>query len=1185
MILATNVAETSLTVEGVTDVIDTGLHKVLRYDAVAGPRPARARAHPRRLGRAARGPGGTHRPRAASLRLWDARDRLRPRREPEIERVDLAGPLARGAGLGRRPGRLRVVRGAAAPSGWRRRCACSSGWGRSTAAVSRRTARRCTGCRCTRASRACCSRPEAGRGRRPSCAVLGEGWRPAVVRGPADDRLRRAVGGRPDARGAARRARGRARAGEAEHPEALQSAGAEGSAMPADSSDACHGVPRNDRRRRLLRALLAGFPDRVARRREPGSSRLVLASGTGRAPRAGERRAGGRAACRARGGRRRGRGRRRRRSCGSRAGSSASGSRACGPRSSTASTRPPASVRAFAQDWYDALLLGERAVPPDPAAAAPLLAEALERRGLGRGAERLATAPACGGARGRPARGRARGVRGPDEPAVARRAGAVARRRDTRARLDRLAPERLALPSGRTTALDYREDGSIVAAVKLQELFGLAETPRIGPRAGAGRLRAAGPERPAGADDARPAQLLGADVPRGPQGAARALPEAPLARGPLDRRADAPDDEEAPLTEPSSRPVGIGDILRDRRSIHKATRNMSNDLVIGMAGSGGDGIVSAGEAMITAAALEGYHAILTKSFGSQIRGGESSCRVRLSTRPGPEPGRHARRGRGPQLGRLPEVRRRAAGGRAHDRRLRERDGRRPGPAAAARASRRGRRSRCRSPRWRRSTPAPRRPRTPSCSACFAGWFGRGPRVAPRRDPEEVRQEGRRGRCRATRAPSPPGVAVRRRAPAARAADALAAAAAAMTEGKLLVDGNEMCAAAAIFAGCEFFGGYPITPSSEIMQFLGREIWKYGGDDAPGRGRDRRHRRGGGRVVRRQEGDDRDLRPGHVAQDRDAGPGHRSPSCRSSASTCSAAGRPPASRRRASSPTSSRPASPRTATWCARCWRRPRVADTFGITVEAFNIAEQYQTPVIILSDQEIAQRKETVDPIDTKAFTHRRAPAADRGGAREVRALPATDSGISPISHPGMRGRQLPGLRHRAQRARRPDRERRGPRADEREAHPQARPAEAPPRPVRARGRSARAAGARGLGQRRRRGARGARDRRGARASRSSCSCRSCSSRWPRRSTPDFFRGVQAGLVVEQSHQGQLYRILRMYVDVPAGVQSLARSGSNPILPTSIVERLRQDRPRPAAAAGGRGGAGGLARRARREAA
>ena len=60
---------------------------------------------------------------------------------------------------------------------------------------------------------------------------------------------------------------------------------------------------------------------------------------------------------------------------------------------------------------------------------------------------------------------------------------------------------------------------------------------------------------------------------------------------------------------------------------------MSSDLVIGMAGSGGDGIVSAGEAIMTAAALEGWSALLTKSFGPQIRGGESSCRVRLSTQP------------------------------------------------------------------------------------------------------------------------------------------------------------------------------------------------------------------------------------------------------------------------------------------------------------------------------------------------------------------------------------------------------------------------------------------------------------------------------------------------------------------------------------------------------------------------
>ncbi len=58
---------------------------------------------------------------------------------------------------------------------------------------------------------------------------------------------------------------------------------------------------------------------------------------------------------------------------------------------------------------------------------------------------------------------------------------------------------------------------------------------------------------------------------------------------------------------------------------------MNTDLVIGMAGSGGDGIVSAGESLLTAAALVGYHGVLTKSFGPQIRGGESSFRLRLCT--------------------------------------------------------------------------------------------------------------------------------------------------------------------------------------------------------------------------------------------------------------------------------------------------------------------------------------------------------------------------------------------------------------------------------------------------------------------------------------------------------------------------------------------------------------------------
>jgi ATP-dependent helicase HrpB len=51
---------------------------------------------------------------------------------------------------------------------------------------------------------------------------------------------------------------------------------------------------------------------------------------------------------------------------------------------------------------------------------------------------------------------------------------------DARHRLDELAPKTITLPSGRSAKLEYRDDGSVVASVKLQELFGLADTPRIG---------------------------------------------------------------------------------------------------------------------------------------------------------------------------------------------------------------------------------------------------------------------------------------------------------------------------------------------------------------------------------------------------------------------------------------------------------------------------------------------------------------------------------------------------------------------------------------------------------------------------------------------------------------------------------------------------------------------------------
>jgi 2-oxoglutarate ferredoxin oxidoreductase subunit alpha len=56
------------------------------------------------------------------------------------------------------------------------------------------------------------------------------------------------------------------------------------------------------------------------------------------------------------------------------------------------------------------------------------------------------------------------------------------------------------------------------------------------------------------------------------------------------------------------------------------------DVTIAMVGSGGDGVVTMGNLVAQAAAREGLHVIQTEAYGPQIRGGETSCTVRLASR-------------------------------------------------------------------------------------------------------------------------------------------------------------------------------------------------------------------------------------------------------------------------------------------------------------------------------------------------------------------------------------------------------------------------------------------------------------------------------------------------------------------------------------------------------------------------
>src|SRR5213075_2340553 len=90
-----------------------------------------------------------------------------------------------------------------------------------------------------------------------------------------------------------------------------------------------------------------------------------------------------------------------------------------------------------------------------------------------------------------------------------------------------------------------------------------------------------------------------------------------------------------------------------------------------------------------------------------------------------------------------------------------------------------------------------------------------------------------------------------------------------------------------------------------------------------------------------------------------------------------------------------------------------VEDCFHTTVDAFNIAEEYQIPVLVLTDQSVAQRRET---LDEKTLVHevkeRRLPSAE--DLESYERYRDTPDGVSLMSRPGTKGGiyQTNGLEH-----------------------------------------------------------------------------------------------------------------------------------------------------------------------------
>jgi 2-oxoglutarate ferredoxin oxidoreductase subunit alpha len=212
--------------------------------------------------------------------------------------------------------------------------------------------------------------------------------------------------------------------------------------------------------------------------------------------------------------------------------------------------------------------------------------------------------------------------------------------------------------------------------------------------------------------------------------------------------------------------------------------------------------------------------------------------------------------------------------------------------------------------------------------------------------------------------------------------------------------------------------------------------------------------------------------------------------------------------------------------------------------------------VVVLSDQEIAQRKEVVDLIDTSRFTLVERVRPGPGELEPYERFRLTPSGVSPISHPGMKGGNYVGAgiehnehgdptasgslhqRMNEKRIRKFDRLCQRDDLFRIEGDPSA------PLALVSWGSSAGVC-------------------------REALALATAEGLRVKLLVPyllypvsegiyrRFFATVKAGLVVEQSYLGQLYRVLRMMTDVPAGLTSFSRSGANPFRPAEIVRELR----------------------------
>jgi 2-oxoglutarate ferredoxin oxidoreductase subunit alpha len=232
--------------------------------------------------------------------------------------------------------------------------------------------------------------------------------------------------------------------------------------------------------------------------------------------------------------------------------------------------------------------------------------------------------------------------------------------------------------------------------------------------------------------------------------------------------------------------------------------------------------------------------------------------------------------------------------------------------------------------------------------------------------------------------------------------------------RVVLNGNQALVAGALEAKCRYFAGYPITPASDIMEGLAKELPLIGGtflqaeDEISALASVLGASFGGVRAMTATSGPGFSLMteligyasmaelPAVIVDAQRAGPSTGMPTKMEQSDLSFALN-------------ASHGDTPRMVVAPAD------VADCYSLIITAFNMAERYQMPVIFLTDQSLTARVESVDlsafqPVEIEERVQFDANGAGANGnssngytaaAHSYSRFAYTASGVSPISTPG----------------------------------------------------------------------------------------------------------------------------------------------------------------------------------------